>query len=238
VRPAHFAARRSRSGSQGTRRSTSLPRWEIVVGCRFASKPRPTDPPRLRSSAHSAHATARPDLYWVGTRSRGSVTFAKNAMACSRKLAAQNLRDDDRFRSAGLRHGVVEVRMNPGRHMKRRFLNHKDAGLGSVCATSVPRSFGSTGRLVNPPHATERRGVAQDLSLLIFNRRARQEPVILSRLPGTTPVANRRYGSLKSCATHGRNVRPKRNARQARPSNRAKRLGLRCPGTALGSDLD
>jgi hypothetical protein len=43
---------------------------------------------RLRSSAHSARATACPDLYLVGTRSRGSVTFAKNPITCSRKLAA------------------------------------------------------------------------------------------------------------------------------------------------------
>jgi hypothetical protein len=43
---------------------------------------------RLRSNAQSARATARADLYWVGTRSRGSVTFAKNPMACFRKLTA------------------------------------------------------------------------------------------------------------------------------------------------------
>jgi hypothetical protein len=43
---------------------------------------------RLHSIAHSPRATARPDRYWVGTRSRGSVTFAKNPIACSRKLAA------------------------------------------------------------------------------------------------------------------------------------------------------
>jgi hypothetical protein len=63
----------------GTRRRMAL-RFKTAASGSFKD--------RLGSSAHSARATARPDRYWVGTRSRGAVTFAKNPIACSRKLAA------------------------------------------------------------------------------------------------------------------------------------------------------
>jgi hypothetical protein len=64
------------------------------------------------------------------------------------------------------------------------------------------------------PDAEPARGSAGFSVSPICNRRTRRQLMIAPRLPSAAPVENQRYSSLKSCATHGRRVCPKKCARK------------------------
>jgi hypothetical protein len=109
-------------------------------------------------------------------------------------------------RSAGLRHGVVGVRMNSGRHMRDGCWITRTPGWKCIRDFVADPQVRKPGRGCNPAHATEprRRSAGFEPAVSpIFNRRARQQPMIAfgfaERYAGCKPAIRQ----LESCATHG-----------------------------------